>query len=175
MIRQEHMIEQFQKNKEYLKIKQTVKQEVEGILTNNRHLLKLAFMSVIDSCRSDPTNFKILYYNMPTSTTTHSLLAAQNSRDDYRLAMSRSSQHLHPFDDVHGKFLLDKSEQFYNSMVEALANMYVNKIVVGNNPKSLFSLRHFSKKLPDTQVGYRMVPFSSRREPQHPNFDAFLK
>ena len=175
LIRTENRIEQFQKNNGYLKIKQTVKQEVERALNNDRHLLKLAFMSVIDSCRCDPTKFKILYYNMPTSTTTHSILSAQNSQDDCDLSVGRRSQYLHPFDDGYGKLLLDKSEQFYNTMVEALANMCINKIVTESDPESSTSLMHYSKELPDTQASYKMVPFPCRRQPQHPNFDAFLK
>ena len=40
-------------NEEYVKIKQTVKREVESILTARRHLLKLAVLSIVGSLRKD--------------------------------------------------------------------------------------------------------------------------
>jgi hypothetical protein len=47
----EFIVEQFQhKNEGYPKIKDMVKQTAENSLTDHRHLLKIAFLSVIDSC-----------------------------------------------------------------------------------------------------------------------------
>ena len=37
-------------------------------LTDHRHLLNIAFLSVFDSCRSDAEKFKIMYDNLPLIT-----------------------------------------------------------------------------------------------------------
>jgi hypothetical protein len=72
----------------------------------------------------------------PTTPRTHSILSALNSQDDYGLPMGKRSRYLRPFDDAYGKLLLDKSEQFYNRMIEELANMFINKIATGDDPRS---------------------------------------
>ena len=62
----ESLVKQFQNNNEdFRRIKELVNQEVRHSLTNHRHVLKLAFLSIIDSCRRDPVKFNILYYNLP--------------------------------------------------------------------------------------------------------------
>jgi hypothetical protein len=47
-----------------IKIKQTIKREVESTLADHRQLLKLALVSLIESLRKDPGKFHALYYNM---------------------------------------------------------------------------------------------------------------
>jgi hypothetical protein len=67
----ELMVRQFLDNNEsFRRIKEFVRQTVEQSLVNQRHLLALALLSVIDSCRKDPVKFDIAYHNLPTSATT---------------------------------------------------------------------------------------------------------
>jgi hypothetical protein len=47
-----------------IKIKQTIKREVESTLADHRQLLKLALVSLIESLRKDPRKFHALYYKM---------------------------------------------------------------------------------------------------------------
>jgi hypothetical protein len=62
--RLEEFIECFQGNNEvYLKIKDTIKQEIEYTLSDPRQLLKIALVSLIESSRKDPRRFYALYYN----------------------------------------------------------------------------------------------------------------
>ena len=81
----ESMVRQFQNNNKSLqRIKEYVRQTVEQSLTNHRHILKLAFLSVIDSCRRDPIKFDILYHHLPTAaTTTETRLAEFDKIDQY--------------------------------------------------------------------------------------------
>lgn len=61
----ESILREFQNSNEDLqRIKEIVRQIVEQRLAKHRHLMILALLSVIDSCRRDPVKFNILYHNM---------------------------------------------------------------------------------------------------------------
>jgi hypothetical protein len=138
----EYMVKQFQNNSEdYLKIRHIVKQEVEHTLTDSRQILKIAFLSVIDSCRSDPMKFSILYYNMPpiAGTVTPSVPPAQSSLYNYGLSTNEQYQNYNgaagEIDDIaYEKVLLDESEKFYNKRVEALTQGCIDHLSNNNLP-----------------------------------------
>ena len=44
-----------------------------------RHLLNIAFLSVIDSCRRDPAESNILYLNLPLAATAKETLSLSSS------------------------------------------------------------------------------------------------
>jgi hypothetical protein len=144
----EYMVKQFQNNNEdYLKIKNIVKEEVERILTNHRQLLKIAFLSVIDSCRSDAMKFSILYYNMPpiTGAVASSVPPALSSQ--YNYGLSADEQYQYPNRNsaaeendrniAYEKTLLDESEKFYNKRVEALTQECIDHMTNNNLPCKL--------------------------------------
>jgi hypothetical protein len=57
----ESMVREFQNNNEYLqRIKDLVRRIVEQSVANQKHVLVLALLSVIASCRGDPSKFYIL-------------------------------------------------------------------------------------------------------------------
>jgi hypothetical protein len=59
----EDLVKRFENNnEEYLKIKQTVKQEVSSILSNAKPLLRLALDSIIESIRNEPVKYSSLFY-----------------------------------------------------------------------------------------------------------------
>ena len=67
-VKLESLVKQFQNNNEdFRRIKELVEQGIEQSLTNHRHILKIAFLSVIDSCRRDPVKFNVLYYNLSSN------------------------------------------------------------------------------------------------------------
>jgi hypothetical protein len=69
----EALVRDFQNNNEtYLQIKQTIKREVESILTDRRQLLKFAILSIFESLRKDPRKFYALYNNMSSSSSAKS-------------------------------------------------------------------------------------------------------
>ena len=57
-------------SKEYSKIKDTVKREMESALTDPRQTIMLAVRSVVESARRDASNFYALVYNIPSPSTT---------------------------------------------------------------------------------------------------------
>ena len=83
-------LRQFQNNNEdFRRIKELVNQAVKQSLTNHRHILKIALVSVIDSCRRDPVKFNILYHNLPATartTETQIFLSDQNNQYNYELS-----------------------------------------------------------------------------------------
>jgi chromosome segregation ATPase len=71
----EALVKRFENNnEEYLKINQTVRENVSSILSNAKSLLRLALDSLIESVRNDPAKYSSLIYNcnnnMSMSTTT---------------------------------------------------------------------------------------------------------
>ena len=53
-------------NSVYLKIRFVAKQKVKSALSDNRQLLKLALLSLMESWRANPTKFNFLIHGMPT-------------------------------------------------------------------------------------------------------------
>ena len=61
------LLTRFKNNsKEYLKIRFVAKQTVKSALSDKRHLLKLAFYSLMESWRANPTKFNFLIHGMST-------------------------------------------------------------------------------------------------------------
>ena len=93
-----------------------VKQTAENSLTDHRHLLKIAFLSVIDSCRSDPEKFNILYHNLPLITKNrdeyYHLVIAINMIMNYLWMKSRPTN-MYNNDYVYEKYLLYEAERFF--------------------------------------------------------------
>jgi hypothetical protein len=115
-----------------------VKQTVGQSLTNHRHVLSLALLSVIDSCRRDPIKFNILYYNLSAAsgiTTTETRPEDFGMIDQYNYGLSTNEQLCHPQENTvdndvaYSKVLLDLAEQFFNRMVKELEQVCINQLV----------------------------------------------
>jgi hypothetical protein len=105
-------------NETYTKIRQTVRQEIESIVSNPRRLLAAALASLFESSRKHPGKLQALYYNMSSPLSVEQLL----------LQPSYNSQSLSP----HGyneteKLLLDEAEQIYNNIVNAISNRCIDE------------------------------------------------
>lgn len=111
-----------------------MKQIVEHTLANYRYILKIAFQSVIDSCRNDPTKFNILYHNLPLTTRTKEtrLLLSDQSNHHFNYGLSTDEQlccqHNDNDDDVYGKFLLDEAERFFNERIKDLTQVCISRL-----------------------------------------------
>jgi hypothetical protein len=133
-IRLESNVKQYQNNNEdYLKIKDVVKKTVAHTLMKYRGVLKIAFRSVIDSCRSDPIKFNILYHNLPLATRTTEtqlILSDPINLNDNGLSTDKQSLYQHcNKDSVFEKLLLDEAEQFFSKMVEDLTQVCISRLV----------------------------------------------
>lgn len=135
----EFIVKQFQDNKDHTKLKDTVKQVVGYTLTNYR---QVAFQSVIDSCRNDPTEFNILYHNLPLTTRTKEtrLLLSDQSKHHRNYGLSTDEQlccqHNDNDYDVYGKFLLGEAERFFNERIKDLAQVCISHLAEVYNSAS---------------------------------------
>ena len=62
-------------NETCINIKQTVKQEIESIVSNPRRLLRLALASLFESSRKHPGKLQALYYNMSFPSSVEQILS----------------------------------------------------------------------------------------------------
>jgi transposase len=116
-IRLENMMNSIRhSNETYIKIKQTVRQEIESIIPNPRMLLRLVLASLFESSRKHPGKFQALYYNMPSHLSVEQIL-------------SPISQHAGQYNgSEEEKLLLDEAEQSYNTIVDTITTYCVNGI-----------------------------------------------
>ncbi|HEY7573337.1 MAG TPA: hypothetical protein VH796_18405 [Nitrososphaeraceae archaeon] len=129
----ESLVRHFQNNsKDFGRIKELVKQAVEQSLTNHRHVLSLALLSVIDSCRRDPLKFDILYHNMPTTATPEMRLAEFDQLYPYNYGSCTNEQlcyqHENANDSAYWRFLIDEAEQFFNERLDELKHLCINRL-----------------------------------------------
>lgn len=133
----ELIVKKFQnENEDFRKIKNIIKQTVELSLTNHRHVLKTAFLSVIDSCRRDPVKFNILYYNLLSSaatTTTETRLTKFSKIDQYNFGLSPDKQlyyqHKDAKDVAYWNVLVDAAEQFFGERIKELERVCINQLI----------------------------------------------
>src|SRR5919106_1017007 len=119
--RLENIIDSIQLNNEtYVRIKQTVKQEIENHILKPRQLIKCALASLFESSRKHPGKFQTVYYNM------HSHLSVEQILSD----SSRSQEpSLYGFSENEiEKVLLDEAKESYNRFVNAVTNNCINKM-----------------------------------------------
>lgn len=119
----ENTMNYFQNNYEtYLKIKQTVKHEIEYILANPSRLLRFALASIFESARRHPGKFQTTYYSMSTSEI-QSLLDTSIGQNEHNSNQYRDN------DDAPEKILLDESEQIYSKLIDNIASKCINEMV----------------------------------------------
>ena len=122
-------------NEEYLKINQTVRENVSSILSDGKVLLRFALDSLIGSIRNDPVKYSpLIYYcnnnNMSMSTTT----TTTNSLYMYG---EQQQQHYIPSQDYfmehYTAMLLHEAEKLYTKLVKDLTNRVVCDMTFSNN------------------------------------------
>ncbi len=115
--RLEAIVSQFKSNnEEYLKIKQTVEEEVISVPTNGKLILKFATFSVIESLRSNPELYNFVLYNIPNSN------ATSYSSNFLSLMLSGRQQHQQSFNDSYTALILEEAEKLYNKLMKELTN-----------------------------------------------------
>lgn len=131
----ESLVRKFQNsNEDFRRINELVKQAVEQSLINYRYLLKIAFFSVVDSCRNDPIKFGILYHNLPTTTRTTRTtetqisLSDQNNNYGYRLTTDEQLLYRYNNNDTNYKLLLGEAERFFNERVKELTQVCISRL-----------------------------------------------
>jgi len=103
-IRLEGLVEEFENNKIYKKIRQTTEEEVNNTLSKRKDLLQLAVSSVIESIRRNPTKYNFL-------------ISSNQYQDGQHMA----------FIDVYRALILDEAQRIFEVMVRDLTCRIINE------------------------------------------------
>jgi len=103
-IRLEGLVEEFENNKIYKKIRQTTEEEVNNTLSKRKDLLQLAVSSVIESIRRNPTKYNFL-------------ISSNQYQDGQHMA----------FIDVYRALILDEAQRIFEVMVRDLTSRIINE------------------------------------------------
>jgi hypothetical protein len=99
-------------NEEYLdKIKYAAYEEVKSVLTDNKLLLKVAILSIIESLRMNPELFNfVIYYNSNNNT------AISYGPNYPSLMLSGRRQQQQSFNDSYTALILEEAEKLHNKL-----------------------------------------------------------
>jgi transposase len=113
----EELVTRFENNsEEYLKINQTIRENVSSILSNAKSLLRLALDSLIESVRNDPVKYSPLIYcnnnmSMSTTTTNSSYMYGEQQQQQYLPSQDYFIEH-------YTAMLLHEAEKLYTKLVK---------------------------------------------------------
>jgi predicted transcriptional regulator len=120
-IRLKRLVKLFKENdKEYLKIKDTVKEEVMNFLLEGKQLLRFAIYSIMESMRKDPEKYSSLIYYGNNNTSSTTLYGTQYSRK-YQSQFGTYD----PFFEALKSSVLENSHKLY----EQLLIEEINKVI----------------------------------------------
>ena len=161
-------------NDEYIKIKQTIKREVESILTARRQLLKFAVLSIFESLLKDPRKFYALYHNMSSSSSDKSPSSSFSSKTtgiqqyDYVPFMNEQNSPIIDYsnEEICEKILLDQSEEIYDKMVQDLTNKTVTD-VESDMDSSLSSSPRTGLSDVQKDSTQKLAAYTYRKEEEH--------
>jgi hypothetical protein len=116
-----------------LKINQTVRENVNSILSDGKALLRFALDSLIGSIRNDPVKYSpLIYYcnnNMSMSTTNSSYMYGGQQQQHYIPSQDYFIEH-------YTAMLLHEAEKLYTKLVKDLTNRVVSDMAFNNNSQS---------------------------------------
>ncbi|HKG89578.1 MAG TPA: hypothetical protein VKA95_14755, partial [Nitrososphaeraceae archaeon] len=115
-------------NKEYLKIKKTVEQEVIRNLLDGKGLLNLAIYSLMESMRKDPDKYSsMIYYYSSVSSITNNGSVFHNA--SYTVGHQLQFPSSESFFESYKAMLLDDAEKLYNDLVKEWVNRIITDYV----------------------------------------------
>jgi hypothetical protein len=126
----EDLVKRFENNNdEYLKINQTVKENVSNTLSNGKVLLRLALDSLIESIRNEPVKYSplIYYYNNMSPTTRTNSFCMYGGRQQQQQQQYIPSQDY--FIEHYTAMLIEEAEKLYNKLVEDLTNRIIETVL----------------------------------------------
>jgi hypothetical protein len=157
----QNLVNDFQDNGiEYNKVKQTIKGEVEYILTDNRKLLRIAIQSVVELLRLDPQKFHSCYYNQST---------IQPDNDEEPILVEAEQLYKKMLENITNNVVINLNEN--NSSISSSQQKESSERTL-SDPEDKGLERNLFKERPDVQAGHRMISYPNYGQAFHPNFDA---
>jgi hypothetical protein len=121
MIRQEALVNDFQdNNEEYLKIIKTVGEEVLGVISNVKVLLKYALLSMTESIRNDPKKFRSIFNNIS------SMIDYSSNGQDYMYGQQQQSPSPDYNTEANTAIIICEAEKLFYKLVKDS----INKIII---------------------------------------------
>jgi predicted metal-dependent hydrolase len=105
-------------NEEYIKIRNTVEEKVNSILSDKKMVLKLALLSLTESMRKDPDKYSHLIHNNNTSSTPR-IQATDYDSASYGQQQQYLSQ-------AYADMLLEQAEKLYNKLAKELGDEIIS-------------------------------------------------
>jgi hypothetical protein len=119
-------------NEEYAKIKKTVEEKVRSILSDQKMVLKLGLLSLIESMRKEPDKYSQVIYHNTSS-------AANYNSQDYVAASYGQQQQQYP-SHAYTDMLLEEAEKLYNKLAKELGDEIVSDHAYSTSSSSLLPL-----------------------------------
>jgi len=122
-------------NEDYTKLKSIVKENVKAILANNKQLISVSFVAIIQTLKADPQIVKLIQ-NMPSA------------NDDKQL--KDNNNNITKYLEFNKDRIMDFAEKHYENLVEALANNVISA-TASSNPKLSLAQSSFTFSNPYNQ------------------------
>jgi hypothetical protein len=110
-------------SKEYLKIRSVAKQTVKSALSDKRQLLKLAFYSLMESWRANPTKFNFLIHGLspPITISKLTMINYAGNRNNHTIPFS-SHNNQNSYTENLIEIIVNEAASLYEKMVEDFSN-----------------------------------------------------
>jgi hypothetical protein len=121
------LLRQFKNNnEEYIRIQDIAKQTVRNVLSDNRQLLKLALLSLIESLRTDPIRFDFLIHGIPPPLTISksTVIVHPGRSSEYNIKTLLYSKQ-NSYIETLTKVIVNEAASLYEKMVNDFANQTV--------------------------------------------------
>jgi hypothetical protein len=125
-------------NEEYLKINQTVRENLSSILSNAKTFLRFALDSLIGSIRNDPVKYSPLIYYCNNNNNNMSM-STSTTNSSYRYGGQQQEQYLPSQDyfiEHYTAMLVEEAEKLYTKLVKDLTNRIICDMAFSNNNNS---------------------------------------
>ena len=116
----------------YSKVKQVVKESVKTVLSDNKKLISIAFVALIQTLKDDPQMIKLIQ-NMPCA----------NDGEQYKDNNNNIVKYL----EYNKDRILNLGEKHYENLVEALTNDFISSVATSCAPNPALSLPSSSSTL----------------------------
>jgi len=160
------LLRQFKNNnKEYLKIRYVAKRTVRSTLSDNRQLLRIALLSLIESLRANPIKFNFLIHGMSST-----VVMSKSTVIDY--AGSNSSYHTNHildcsnqngYDETLTEEITKEATILYEKMVKEFTNQTITDVAADSSTNVLHPMIYLDEQTNHTQasLAYRYMTQTS--------------
>ena len=150
----EGLLRQFKNNNEdYIRIEYVAKQTVRSVLSDNRQLLKLALLSLIESLSADPIKFNFLIHGVPPlSISKSTIIDYEGSDGSYHTNPISAYYNKNSYAETLTELIMNESASLSEKMVNDFANQTMTNAAAGSSAKLLHSLRYSDEQTDHTQA-----------------------